>query len=48
MEEATRECRRGVPWDMLYADDIVITATSKEEAVQRFAEWRVAMEKRGL
>ena len=21
MEEATRECRRGVPWDMLYVDD---------------------------
>ena len=31
MEEATRECTRGVPWDMLYANDIVITATSKEE-----------------
>ena len=31
-EEATRECRKGVTWDMLYADDIVIT-TSKEEAL---------------
>ena len=26
MEEATKECRRGVPWDMLYADDLVLTA----------------------
>ena len=48
MEEATRECRRGVPWDIPYADNIVITATSMGEAVQRLAEWRVAMEKRGL
>ena len=33
---------------MPYADDIVITATSKGEAVQQLAEWKVAMEKRGL
>ena len=26
MEEATKECRRGVPWDVLHADDLVLTA----------------------
>ena len=36
MEKTTRECRRGDPLDMLYADDIFI------------AEWKMAMEKRSL
>ena len=48
MEEARRECSRRVPWDMLYEDDIVITATSREETDQLFEEWKVSMEKRGL
>ena len=26
MEEATKECRRGVPWDMLYDVDLVLSA----------------------
>ena len=30
MEEATRECRRGDPWELLHADDLVLTAESKE------------------
>ena len=48
MEEATKECRRGVPWDMLYADDLVITAESREEALERFGSWMEAMESKGL
>ena len=48
LEEATRECRRGVPWDLLYADDLVLTAESKAEVLEQMNEWRKAMESKGL
>ena len=48
MEEATKHCRRGVPWDVLYADDLAITAETREEAVEEFITWKSAMECRGL
>ena len=40
IEEATRECRTEVPWEMLYADDLVLTARSKKEVVDKFIEWK--------
>ena len=48
MEEATRSCRRGHPWELLYADDLVLTAESREEVFEMFTSWREAMERRGL
>ena len=36
MEEATRECRKSAPWEMLYADDLVLTAESKDEVKSMF------------
>ena len=48
MEEAAKECRRGVPWDMLYADDLVLTAETKEEVLEQFNRWKSAMESKGL
>jgi hypothetical protein len=36
MEEATNYCSWGDPWDLLYADDLAITAASKEEVVEAF------------
>ena len=36
MDEATRECRRGLPWDILYADDLVLMAESMDEVVLQF------------
>ena len=48
IDEATRECRRGVPWDMLYADDLVLTAETKEEVLEQFNRWKRAMESKGL
>ena len=38
----------GVPWDDLYADDLVIIADSLEECVRRLLIWKAAMEKKGL
>ena len=48
LEEATKECSDGVPWDMLYADDLVLTGESKEEVLERFSRWKSAMESKGL
>ena len=48
MEETTKECRRGDPWELLYADDLVLTADTKEGVEAIFNEWQSAMERRGL
>ena len=47
MQEATREARGEGLWD-LYADDLVITAESEEEAIRKFGVWKREMETRGL
>lgn len=47
LEETPWEERRG-KWKVLYADTLMITEASKEEAVDRFTSWRTRMEKRGL
>ena len=48
IEEATKECRTEVPWEMLYADDLVLTAGSKKEVVDKFVAWKRALERRGM
>ena len=44
----SREFRADVPWEDLYADDLVIIADSLEECVRRLLIWKEAMEKKGL
>ena len=48
MQEATRAAREEDMWDLLYADDLVITAESEEEAVRKLHIWKREMETRGL
>ena len=48
MEEATKDCRRGVPWDILLADDLVLTAESRADVLERFESWKDAMESKGF
>ena len=48
MEEATRYVRRGDPWELLYADDLVLSAESRETVLEMFTDWSRAMELRGM
>ena len=48
LEALSCEFRAGVPWEDLYADDLVIIADSLEECVRRLLIWKEAMEKKGL
>ena len=45
MEEATRECRAGGLWELLYVDDLALTAETQEEVELMFGEWRRAVER---
>ena len=47
-EALSREFRSGVPWEDLYADDLVVIAESLEECVRRLLTWKEAIEKKGL
>ena len=40
LEALSQEFQAGVPWEDLYADDLVITADSLEECVRRLLMWR--------
>ncbi|XP_063593347.1 uncharacterized protein LOC134770416 [Penaeus indicus] len=44
----TGQMQREVPWDMLFADDVVVSAETKEEVEQRLELWREAIEVRGM
>ena len=46
--EALRDFCSVVPWEDLYADDLVIIAELLEECVRRLLIWKEAMEKKGL
>ena len=34
MEGATKECRKGGLWGLLYADDLVLTVETREEVIE--------------
>ena len=48
MEEDRRECRVGGLWELLYADDLALTAETLGEVELMLGEWRQAMQNRGL
>lgn len=47
MEEAKKERRRSDPWELLYVNDLVLTAETTEIEIM-FRNRKQAMEKRGL
>ena len=48
LEALSREFRTGCPWELLYADDLMISAGSMEELLVRVKTWKTEMEKKGL
>ena len=48
LEALSHEFWAGVPWEDLYADDLVIIADSLEECIRRLLIWKEAMEKEGF
>ncbi|XP_053405146.1 uncharacterized protein LOC128558896 [Mercenaria mercenaria] len=48
LEALSREFCTGVPWELLYADDLAVTADSLEECVTKLKAWKNGMEDKGL
>jgi len=39
MEALSREFRVALPWELLYADDLVVIADTKDDLIKRLIEW---------
>ena len=48
IEELTKECGDGIPWEILFADDLVLTSETFEGVLQKFAKWRTIFESNGM
>ena len=48
MDAISEYVQHDVPWDMLYADDLIIAADSSAKLQERFGEWQKALERKGL
>ena len=48
LEALSREFRTGVPWELLYADDLVLVADTLEECISKLKAWKAGMENKGL
>ena len=48
LEALSREFHTGCPWELLYADDLMISAESMEELLVKVQTWKTEMEKKGL
>jgi len=40
MEALSREFRVALPWELLYADDLVVIAETKDALIKRLNEWK--------
>ena len=45
LEALSRELRTGCPWELLYADDLMVSAESMEELLVKVQTWKTEMEK---
>ena len=48
MEAIYREFRVVLPWELLYADDLVVIAETEEELIKRLNEWKDNVESKGM
>jgi len=48
IEALSREFRVSLPWDLLYADDLVVIAETEDDLITRLNEWKDNVENRGM
>ena len=48
LEALSREFRTGTPWELFYADDLVISAETEEGLKMKLNKWKTEMEAKGL
>ena len=48
LDRASQDCRSGLPWELLYADDLVLLDTSKESLVTRVKAWKEDLSSKGM
>ena len=48
LETYSWEFRTGVPWELLYADDLAVIAETREECITKLNTWKNGMENREL
>ena len=48
MEAVTYSVREGLPWEMLYADDLVLVGKCEEELKEKLRKWNECLKDKGL
>ena len=48
MEVITKELWVGLPWELLYADDLILMAESEVELCEKIVNWEAGMDVKGL
>jgi len=48
MEALSRELRLALPWELLYADDLIVIAETEEDSIKRLNDWKDNVENRGI
>ena len=48
MEALSRDFRISCPWELLYADDLVISADTLEELLFKLGQWKTELDAKGL
>jgi len=48
MEALSREFRVALPWELLYADDLVVIAETENDVIKRLNEWKDNVKNRGM
>ena len=48
MEALSRDNRTGLPWELLYADDLALMADNLQDLEVQYSAWKQGIESKGL
>jgi len=48
LEALSKQFKVGLPWELLYADDLVLIAETEEELLEKIKRWKHGLEEKGL